>query len=106
MLSVTSNRITLVIANVSSSPILVTLRMEAVRSSETSVHTRGTQRNIPEDGIPHSHRSGNFKYYIASTALYRRRNVFPVKYELHFYIPKDGCLHSHRRENPKILHRS
>jgi hypothetical protein len=25
--------------------------MEAVRSSETSVHTRSTQRHIPEDGI-------------------------------------------------------
>jgi hypothetical protein len=25
--------------------------MEAIRSSETSVHTRSTQRHIPEDGI-------------------------------------------------------
>jgi hypothetical protein len=27
--------------------------------------------------------------------------VFPVKYELGFYIPEDDILHSHRRENLK-----
>jgi hypothetical protein len=40
----------LVTANVPSSPILVTLTLEAVRSSETSAFTRAT-RLIPEDGI-------------------------------------------------------
>jgi hypothetical protein len=30
---------------------LSTLKMEAICSSETSVHTRSTRRHIPEDGI-------------------------------------------------------
>jgi hypothetical protein len=41
--------------------------MVALRYSETSVLTRAKRRNIPEDGILHSHRRENIKSYIALT---------------------------------------
>jgi hypothetical protein len=57
-LAVTNNRRTLlrllVNANVVlSTSILVALIVEAIRSSETSVLTRITRRNIQEDGLLH-----------------------------------------------------
>jgi hypothetical protein len=52
---------------VHTSPILVTLMMEAILSSETSVLTRTTQRNITQDAILHSDRRENLKSYIALT---------------------------------------
>jgi hypothetical protein len=63
----TSILLLLVTANVPSSSILVTLMLEKICSSQTSVITGATGRTIPEDGILHSHHRVNLKSYIALT---------------------------------------
>jgi hypothetical protein len=45
------------------------VNMEAIRSSETSVHTRSSQRHIPEDGIHHSHRCENLRSCVSLIVL-------------------------------------
>jgi hypothetical protein len=70
-LAVTSNQRSicwfLVTATFFNSQIHITLMKEALSSSKTLVLTRATQRNIPQDGILHSHCHGKLKSYIALT---------------------------------------
>jgi hypothetical protein len=66
---------------VPSSPILVTMMMEAIHSCETSVFTRVTRRNVPEDDLLHSHRRDYLKSYIC--VLFQQDDVRYQRPHLH-----------------------
>jgi hypothetical protein len=91
----------LVTGNVPSSLTLITLMMEAIRFSETSVLPRTTCSNIPQDDIIQSPPlEPQIIHNINGLGSVAGTFVFPVRHELGFYIIEDSIHHSHR-ENLK-----
>jgi hypothetical protein len=61
-----------------------TLKMEAIRTSETSVHTRSTLRYIPEHDILHSDRRENLESYkLVSFHMMRLTDFWRQSFKLH-----------------------
>jgi hypothetical protein len=68
-----------------------TLNMEAIRSSETSIHTKSTRRHISEDGILHCHIwFPKFRWNLEFDIACLHPNswayiilILPIQYDLH-----------------------
>jgi hypothetical protein len=73
--------------------LLSTLKMEAIRSYETSVYTISTRRHIPEEGIFHSHRRENIKSYTYCLISYNTNHLWHIKTKTNLSLE---CVHRGR----------
>jgi hypothetical protein len=60
--------------------VFSTMKMEVTHSSGTLVLPRSTRRNIPEDGILHSHLPGNLKFCVCTSICVRMYTCMCVQW--------------------------
>jgi hypothetical protein len=68
--------------------MLDTLMKEELSSSETSVLTRASRRNTPEETILRSHRRENLKSYIPASAFKM------ISYSIYYWTLKTEAIYS------------